>query len=50
MKRSLSGEQLLELLKQAAYPQSLAQLADIAGRKGWLSDNYQASQIKRCFR
>ena len=47
MKRSLSGEQLLELLKQAAYPQSLAQLADIAGRKGWLSDNYQASQIKR---
>lgn len=46
MKR-ISADQLLDLLKQAAYPLSLTQLADIAVRNGLLEDNYQASQIKR---
>ncbi len=47
MKRTLSADQLLDLLKQAAYPLSIAQLADIAVRNGLLEGNYQASQIKR---
>ena len=46
MKRSLTGEQLLEILKQSAYPQTPGQLADIAIRNGLLSEDYQAGQIK----